>query len=586
MSTAFESPIVPLSGFSDSEVENEDESFVRPASSPLRMRKRAVVRNQRPADDIATRAPDSESNVSSGSIFSSTSYNWVSCSILVLSMTFFLSVFFYYFINSAYFTDSKSSAVTPPAPPLIPSSTPDPYSDLIHKLKAPHCSEVLSQSRSGLCLSSRNDIRPAVLVIERIRDLFEAKLLRHFCSPTDSADEDFSDDPELLTLAEIRKYIAPDLMASRTLDKMYEHLPAPSDDADFRRISLFHKAVQDAMTLIQLNPVFRMQAVLSNGEVTGLRVSASSFPVSWPIGCRLRMRLTEAFWVLCIVASIIMISVMIYNLFASQKERKNQQQRLFLELLEKSLELLQSPDEPGSMPVLHIRDTLISPTERKDPQLMKIWLQVVKHIESEESRVKVDMEEIEGETFKTWKWLCSPLSPDLDTSFGSLRTGSIEWQGQAFNERDGATTTAKQSPSRVPSAEARDANFEAPTAFLKVRNMFDEETVATANSKNDAYWKTRIKNAIIEKCAIRAPEGRHGVCHIFVDERNAKEGLVYVKVRDQESATAAYRSLHGWWCEKRLVSVRFLKDERYYSRFPEARNARSDLQLEPVVDED
>lgn len=588
MSTAFENPVPPLSGFSDSELENEEDCV--PKASPssgnlLRSRKRAPVVRV-PADDVATRSSESEKTVAPDSLTSS--YNWVSCSILVLSIAFFLSVFFYYFINSAYFSEFKSSSPHTPAP--FADSSYDPFDEMVTKVKAPSCSEALPMSENSPCISSRSHIRPALLVVQNIRQLFEKKLLHHFCSPAESEadDEEYSDDPEFLTLSELRAKIAPILISSKALDSLYPDQPSLESDAGdsepgSHRVALIHKAVQDAVTLIRLNPEFRIRPVMGgDGEVSGLRVTAGNFPVTWPIGCRVRMGITNAFWTMTVVAGIILITVIIYHLFASQKERKHQQQRLFLELLEKSLELLQSPDEPGSMPVLHIRDTLISPSERKDQNLMKIWAQVVRHIETEESRVKVDMEEIEGETFKTWKWLCSNLSIESPAG-GSLMTGTIEWQGQAFNDRD---PTAKQSSARTSAFEAKDNNFEAPTAFLKVRNMFDEETVATAHSKNDSYWKTKIKNAIIEKCAMRLGDGHHGVCHLFVDERNAKEGLVYVKCRDQRTATAAYHSLHGWWCDKRLVSVRFLKDERYFSRFPEARNARSELQPEPVVDED
>lgn len=582
-STAFESPSAPiLSGFSDSEVENEEEypSRQTSANSSLRSRKRTTVRVMRAADDVATRSVESEKDVTSVGLLSSSSYNWVSCSILSLSFAFFLSVFFYYFINSAYFSEFRSSSSpSSPAPFTQPS---DPFADIMTKLKAPLCSEVLTSSKAGPCLSSPSDVRPAVFVIQHIKQLFVDKLLHYFCPTAETLDDSFSDDPEVLTLAEIRSKVAPHILSNKLIDDLYPHHSATSDDGDSGRVALFHKAIQDAIALIRLNPEFKIFPVFTDKDVTAVRVNAGNFPVSWPVACRLRMGLTNALWTMGVVVFIILLTIVVYNLFASRRQRKHQQQRLFLDLLEKSLELLQSPDEPGSMPVLHIRDTLISPSERKDTQLMRIWEQVVKHIESEESRVKVDMEEIEGETFKTWKWLCSPLTSS-ESAAGSLMTGSIEWQGQAFNERDnGAAAVSK--PMHI--AEMRDTDFEAPTAFLKVRNMFDEETVATANSKNDTYWKTKIKNAIIEKCAISTPDGHHGVCHIFVDERNAKEGLVYVKCLDQRSATAAYRALHGWWCEKRLVSVRFLKDERYFSRFPEARSVRTELPLEPVVDED
>lgn len=296
---------------------------------------------------------------------------------------------------------------------------------------------------------------------------------------------------------------------------------------------------------------------------------------------KMRLGAIQAFWYLITIVFIGVITYIILYFTNVFKERANREQKMFYDLLEKVLELLQSPDEPGSMPVLHIRDTLISPLEKKDLSQLKAWARVVTYIEDRESRVQVGHEEIEGETFKTWRWVCPNLDSSLNPSNCTLRTGSIEWQGQAFNERDDASDVNENGDdnSRSSNRKSHSEPFVAPTPFLKVRNMFSDATF------KDRNWKSKIVNAIIEKCSLESKNNTHGIYHIFIDDRNAREGLVYVKCADVAAASLAYKALHGWWCQGRLVSVRFLKEDRYNSRFPEAVTKNTPLELVHLPEE-
>lgn len=76
-------------------------------------------------------------------------------------------------------------------------------------------------------------------------------------------------------------------------------------------------------------------------------------------------------------------------------------------LVEEVLELLQSPDSPVLMPILHIRDTILTPAERKDVKMTKLWAKTVKFVEDHESRVKVELVNVDGEDFRAWKWIGS-----------------------------------------------------------------------------------------------------------------------------------------------------------------------------------
>lgn len=97
-----------------------------------------------------------------------------------------------------------------------------------------------------------------------------------------------------------------------------------------------------------------------------------------------------------------------YRLVRSLRLRRHQEMQRVCGLVNEALELLQSPDNPkGLMPILHIRDTLLTPPERKTKKMTSLWNEAVKFIEEHESRVKVELVNIDGEDFRAWKWIGS-----------------------------------------------------------------------------------------------------------------------------------------------------------------------------------
>lgn len=98
----------------------------------------------------------------------------------------------------------------------------------------------------------------------------------------------------------------------------------------------------------------------------------------------------------------------LYRIINFYRARRHQEMQRVSGLVTEALELLQSPDNPtGLMPILHIRDTLLTPAERKAKKMVGLWKQAVKFIEEHESRVKVELVNIDGEDFRAWKWIGS-----------------------------------------------------------------------------------------------------------------------------------------------------------------------------------
>lgn len=98
----------------------------------------------------------------------------------------------------------------------------------------------------------------------------------------------------------------------------------------------------------------------------------------------------------------------LYKLIRFYNQNRSHQAQKVCDFVADALELLQSPENPkGMMPVLHIRDTLITPSERNSKKMMHLWNKSVKFIEEHESRVKVEIVNIDGEDFRAWKWIGS-----------------------------------------------------------------------------------------------------------------------------------------------------------------------------------
>ena len=560
-----------------------------------RPRSSGIVRGSKmrtPLANITTQANDYslDANRSIWSSFFSSSTSatsspssWISISILIVALIFFISIFSFYFYSRI---TSPSQAQSESSSSLADKVHKVDEDGIILKLNAPICLGG-QQSDLHLCLESKERVRPALQVINQVALMFEEQCIKHYCGPSEDKSAKIAD-PSVIAVDYLRSQLVLALGNSPSFLKLArESIKLDSDSSDEGKVTLrlVNKAISDCMSLLERNPRFKINVMRDeNNKISHLKIDLKTFPIHWPWMCRFTMAVIDAVWILCILSVVMFISFCLYYFINLNKKRRSEEEELKYELIEKSLELLQSPDEPQSMPILHIRDTLISPLDRTDSKNIRVWSEVVKFIEENESRVKIDNEVIDGETYRTWKWVASPISSDGFTIPGSIKTGDIEWQGQAFNENDAAKSASPSSrrSSFKPTTPTRSESetFVAPTCFIKARNLFDIEAV---RNNPDSSWQTPIMDAILQKCSLRGSDGDHGILHIVFDSEHGKEALVYMRCRNIESATNAYLALHGWWCERKLVSVRFLKDDRYYQRFPEARNCYQSLKCSSEV---
>ncbi|XP_065202118.1 inner nuclear membrane protein Man1 [Planococcus citri] len=203
------------------------------------------------------------------------------------------------------------------------------------------------------------------------------------------------------------------------------------------------------------------------------------------------------------------------------------------DLLKGIVEILQqisitNPSQPF-LPIVHVRDQLINNKDREKKR--KMWAEAVKHIEENESRIRKEVQPYQGEDYEVWRWVGGH-----QLSLPKPKT----WHGEAFETSKDTMNTPSTSP----------------TPCLKIRNMFDPK-----NESDNEDWITRVEDAILERC-----EGVK-VIHIAVDGTNP-EGCVYVKCASTDDAGKAYRKMHGAWFDGKIVSVKYLRLERYHERYP------------------
>ncbi|XP_064304861.1 inner nuclear membrane protein Man1 [Phalacrocorax carbo] len=265
-----------------------------------------------------------------------------------------------------------------------------------------------------------------------------------------------------------------------------------------------------------------------------------------------RCRFRRAFVNVTHRLSILLLGIaMVWGVLHYMKYRwakEEEETRQMYDMVVKIIDVLRSHSEACSenkdlqpyMPILHVHDSLIPPQDRR--KMKKVWNRAVDFLAANESRVRTETRRIGGAEFLVWKWMQPSAACDK-----ILVIPSKVWQGQAFH------------------LDRRNSPPNSLTPCLKIRNMFDPVM------EIGDHWHLAIQEAILEKCS-----DNDGIVHIAVD-KNSREGCVYVKCLSPEYAGKAFKALHGSWFDGKLVTVKYLRLDRYHHRFPQALTCNTPL---------
>ncbi|XP_009575403.1 PREDICTED: inner nuclear membrane protein Man1 [Fulmarus glacialis] len=308
-----------------------------------------------------------------------------------------------------------------------------------------------------------------------------------------------------------------------------------------------------------------LQWVLNSGEDVGIKclsndpnemdvtnVTDVKYLESTSPKMSFRCRFRRAFVNVTHRLSILLLGIaMVWGVLHYMKYRwakEEEETRQMYDMVVKIIDVLRSHSEACSenkdlqpyMPILHVRDSLIPPQDRR--KMKKVWNRAVEFLAANESRVRTETRRIGGAEFLVWKWMQPSAACDK-----ILVIPSKVWQGQAFH------------------LDRRNSPPNSLTPCLKIRNMFDPVM------EIGDHWHLAIQEAILEKCS-----DNDGIVHIAVD-KNSREGCVYVKCLSPEYAGKAFKALHGSWFDGKLVTVKYLRLDRYHHRFPQALTCNTPL---------
>lgn len=327
---------------------------------------------------------------------------------------------------------------------------------------------------------------------------------------------------------------------SLSRDKVTEYLLAQNGDfKEFIDVSL------EWIIRAGLDVGIRLSGQVADDPVTDVS------EISWlesthprmPFACRFRRALLTVMSKVVIVAIVVgfVWSVVCYVKYRWRREEEETRQ--MYDMVERIIDVLRTHGEACQenrdlepyLPIPHVRDSLVLPQDRR--KMKKIWDRAVKFLSANESRIRTETQQIKGADFLVWRWIQPPLSCDK----------SKMWQGKAFP------------------LDRRNSPPNSLTPCLKIRNMFDPD-MEVGDS-----WDLAIQEAILEKCS-----DNDGIVHISVD-KNSKEGCVYVKCLSAEHSGKAFKALHGSWFDGKLVTVKYLRLDRYHQRFPQAQGCNTPL---------
>ncbi|KAM4676900.1 inner nuclear membrane protein Man1 [Discoglossus pictus] len=298
-----------------------------------------------------------------------------------------------------------------------------------------------------------------------------------------------------------------------------------------------------------------LQWILHSGEDAGIKCFGDSSDVlnitdvkylestrpQMSFLCRVRRAFCTVAHKLSLLLLVVGIVLGLVRYMKYRWTKEEEETRKMYDMVVKIIDVLKSHNEACQenkdlqpyMPIPHVRDSLIQPCDRK--KMKKVWDRAVDFLTANESRVRTETQRIGGSDFLVWKWT-QPSTPCDKIS----AIPSKVWQGQAFH------------------LDRRNSPPNSLTPCLKIRNMFDPVM------EIGDHWHFAIQEAILEKCS-----DNEGIVHIAVD-KNSREGCVYVKCLSPEYAGNAFKALHGSWFDGKLVTVKYLRLDRYHHRFPQS----------------
>ncbi|XP_064536256.1 inner nuclear membrane protein Man1 [Drosophila montana] len=321
---------------------------------------------------------------------------------------------------------------------------------------------------------------------------------------------------------------------------MREFRTALSRNSDIHNRNLQNKLL--AMEyLIAQNPQWMINTIVSTYNSSEKTILFELIEPNLPFKCLIYKKITRFFTVLGLLIVIISGCFIIY--FVSVVYRMKQKESLliteqFIKDIINELMYRCSHAENSEILINQLQDKFVPVQSRH--KLLHSWNKALQMLEGNDNRVIFGMIIRNGEQLRTITLNKNIVIRDFGTS--------KKWQSSAFDNSNKILNP--------------------PTSCLKIRHMFDATEIKEHNLRQS------IIESIFEKVGPSC-----NICDIQLDTQSC---CVYIRCASEADAGIVHNEINGWWFDKRLISIKFLRLERYLNRFPKSLSNSSYLKSSNV----
>ncbi|CAG9770188.1 unnamed protein product [Ceutorhynchus assimilis] len=204
-----------------------------------------------------------------------------------------------------------------------------------------------------------------------------------------------------------------------------------------------------------------------------------------PYSCQVYNYVTKALYTILLIAGIFGILFLLRYSFKKFRTYEKKQKDEVNSIVDKILDLLQNAaqEEPGYVVINHARDAILDIKDRQAKR--KFWEKAVQSIIENESRVRLEVQTVQGESFEVWRWIGS-----ANLSMTGEEIGTKYRPGRRIVDVDYFTNKAFKFPHKnckTPEVyikcEIREGCFS--TYILECKQCLEQHTVHSEDPESD-----------------------------------------------------------------------------------------------------
>ncbi|XP_059475271.1 inner nuclear membrane protein Man1-like isoform X2 [Neocloeon triangulifer] len=325
-------------------------------------------------------------------------------------------------------------------------------------------------------------------------------------------------------------------------------------ELDVRGVSDSETVMNNIRVMVRHNPKWGL-------EITNQGKAITLTEACLPTLCSFKLKIAgfmNTIIAVCAALALLLAIKGVHKFFVDRALKDKARKEALINRIRDRMESTELANGPFDVPIDQLRDELLGANNIKS--MKNIWEEALASVLKYDPQIRLETKRIGGEETDCLVWIHS-RSPPGNRTYQNFQDDAAQQRENA----ESASQMSKDNMSKVWQGQAFEnveGSFNSPpvcpTQCLKIRHMFVPDKPAGSEG---------VVDAILEKCGQNV-----NILHIKLDS-TANDCCVYMKTASQADAGRAFRALHGWWFDGNLVTVKFLRLERYHERFPEAINA-------------